>query len=100
MAHPIDVRVDHQGVDKTQNQHDPQWSARIEEEQGEEIGEMEQTGQRWNRVPASVGKEFRVRRGAVYVNSVGCGHGAGESCGGSTILLPDVVWLASTGRRP
>jgi hypothetical protein len=70
---------------------------RIEKEQGKEIGEMEQTGQRRNRVPASMREEFRVRRGALYVNSVGCDHGAGEICGGSAILLPDVAWLASTG---
>ena len=54
----VDVRVDHQCVDESENQHHPQRRARVKEEKRKEISEVEQARECRNCVPARVGEEL------------------------------------------
>src|SRR6267142_1635031 len=66
----VDIRVDHQRVDETQNEHEPERRVRVEEEQGEEKREMEKTRRGGDRVPATEGEDFRVGRDAFDLNRI------------------------------
>ena|SRR5947209_5837689 len=62
MAHAIDVGVDHERINKSQNQHYPERRVRVQEEQAEKIGEVEKAGGNGNGIPAGVGEQTRVSR--------------------------------------
>ena len=54
VSDPIDVCVDHQRVNKSEDEHHPKRGMRIEEEQAQEIGEMKETCRGGDGVPARV----------------------------------------------
>ena len=56
VSDPIDVCVDHQRVNKSEDQHHPKRDVRIKEEQAQEIGEMKKTRRGGDGVPARVRK--------------------------------------------
>jgi tRNA(Ile2) C34 agmatinyltransferase TiaS len=41
MSDAVDVGIDHESVNESQNEHDPERSAREKEEESKEVGEME-----------------------------------------------------------
>ncbi|MDB6147475.1 MAG: hypothetical protein JWO45_1139, partial [Spartobacteria bacterium] len=75
MPDAVDVRIDHQSVDEPEDQHDPKRCVRVEQEKREEIHKMKQPGQRRNRVPAGVRKQFGIGRGTIYSDRVSGSHG-------------------------
>ena len=53
----VDVRIDHQRINESEDQHDPERRVRIQKEEREEIREMEQTRERRDDIPARVGEK-------------------------------------------
>ena len=54
----VDVRVDHQRVNESKDQHYPERCMRVKEEQPQKICEVQKAGQRGNGVPACVREEL------------------------------------------
>ena len=54
VTNAVDVRIHHQRIDKSQNQHHPERRVRVQKEQSYKIGEMEKAGQSGHRIPAGV----------------------------------------------
>src|SRR4051812_24128513 len=61
----VDVGVNHQRVDKAEDQHDPERFSRIQIEQREKVKEMEQSGHYRQSIPARVREQSRISCGAV-----------------------------------
>jgi len=80
VPHPVDVRIDHQRVDKPQNQHQPQRCMGIEKKQSNEISQMEQASQRGNDIPARMLEQPGICGRPLYSNSFGIHF---EKIGGS-----------------
>ena len=74
VAYAVDVRIDHQRVDEPKNQHHPQRRVGVEEEKPDEISQMKQARERWNRIPARVRENLRARSGALDWDQVGSAH--------------------------
>src|SRR2546430_16484185 len=74
VANTVDVRVDHQRVNESENQHHPEWCMGVEEEQTQEIGEMKKSRRSRDRVPARVREELGVCRRTFYSYGVSGGH--------------------------
>ena len=68
VPHAVDVRIDHQRIDKTQNQHHPERCVGVEEEESQEISEMKQARHCRDRIPARVREEPGVCCGPLYSN--------------------------------
>src|SRR5437762_8583592 len=58
VPHPVDVRVDHQRVNESEDKHHPQRSMRKEEVQSQEIRQMKKPRCRWENIPARVRKQL------------------------------------------
>lgn len=54
----VDIRIDHQRINKAQDDHDPQRCVREEEEKCDEKCEMKKTTQRRQKVPARVSEQL------------------------------------------
>ena len=94
MPDSIDIRVYHQRVNETQDQHDPERCVWIKKEKAEKIREMKKAGQRRYSIPASVSKEFRVGGRAINPDRVRGSHRVGVW---EDILFEDFRRLASIG---
>ena len=57
VSNAVDVRVDHQRVNESKDQHYPERRVRVKEEEPQEITEMKQTRRSWNRIPARMREE-------------------------------------------
>ena len=77
MSDAVDVGVDHESVNESQNEHDPKRSAREKEEESKEVGEMEKARAYGDDIPTGVGKQLRVGDGPVYSDGVS-GHEISE----------------------
>ena len=53
----VDVGVDHQRINESQDQHDPERRVREKEVEAEQIGEMKQARQRWALRPSAYGQK-------------------------------------------
>ena len=58
VAHPVDVRVDHQRVNKSEDEHHPQRRVREKEIETQEIRQMKKTRSGWENIPARVRKQL------------------------------------------
>ena len=72
----VDVRIHHQRVNETENQHYPKRCVRVQKEESEKIGEMQKPGQSGHCVPPRVREDPRVSRGSLGANCVSV-HGGG-----------------------
>ena len=70
----IDVCVDHQRVNKSEDQHYPERRVRVEEEESQEVSEMKQARRSWDRIPPRVRKKPGSCGGTLYADGVGCSH--------------------------
>src|SRR3954451_23384611 len=52
----VDVGVHHQGVDKAEDEHDPERRVRVEKEEGEKIREVKEARESRESIPARVRK--------------------------------------------
>ena len=64
MRDAVDVPGNADGIDKTENEHDPERHARKKIEHAEEVRAVQEGGDNWDRVPARVRKDAGVRLGA------------------------------------
>ena len=85
VSNTVDVRVDHQRVNESENQHYPERGVRVKEEESQEISEMKQARRSRDRVPTRVRKEPGSCRGPLDADGFGRGHNFGE-------LTNDVLW--------
>ena len=74
VPYAVDVGIDHQRVNESKDQHDPERRVRVKEEESQEISEMKQARRSWDRVPARVREEPGSCRGTLYTDGVGRGH--------------------------
>src|SRR5262249_34987085 len=65
VRHAVDVPGNAHRIDKPKNQHHPKRHARKKIKHAEEISAVEQGRRDWDRVPACVRKDPRVRLGAL-----------------------------------
>ena len=77
MSDAVDVGIDHESVNESQNEHDPERRAREKEEESKEVGEMEKARAYRDGIPTGVGKQLRVGGGPVYSDGVS-GHEISE----------------------
>ena len=77
MSDAVDVGIDHESVNESQNEHNPERSARKKEEESKEVGEVEKTRAYRDGIPTGVGKQLRVGGGPVYSDGVS-GHEISE----------------------
>ena len=74
VPYAVDVGIDHQRVNESKDQHDPERRVRVKEEESQEISEMKQARRSWDRVPARVREELGSCRRTLYADGVGRGH--------------------------
>ncbi len=74
VPYAVDVGIDHQRVNESKDQHDPERRVRVKEEESQEISEMKQARRSWDRVPARVREEPGSCRRTLYADGVGRGH--------------------------
>ena len=58
VGNAVDVGVDHQGIDKAHDEHDPKRRVRVEEEHRQEKREMKKASERRHQVPAGIGEDL------------------------------------------
>src|SRR6266511_608523 len=98
VPNPVDVRVDHQRVNESKDQHYPERRVRVKKEESQEISEMKQARRSWDRVPARVREEPGSCRGTLYPDGVGRGHDDWGTQQRHTLVK--VRHLASAGWAP
>ena len=94
----VDIRVDHQRVNESEDQHYPKGRVRVKEEESQEISEMKQARRSWDRVPARVREEPGICRGTLDADDVGRGHNFGELTNNVLWWKCD-IWQALVGRQ-
>ena len=70
VPHPIDVRIDHQRIDESENQHDPQRNAREKIIHAKEIGTVQDACPYRDGVPSSVSKNPGIRLPTIDWNEI------------------------------
>src|SRR4029077_20198339 len=70
VPHPVDVRIHHQRINESENQHHPQRGMRKQKVKREKIYEMKKPRRGWNSIPACVCEELGIRARAFYSDRV------------------------------
>ena len=71
VPHPVDVRIDHQRVDESENQHDPKRRVREKKVECEEVSEVKQAGERGKGVPSRMREQPGICCRPFYSNNFG-----------------------------
>ena len=74
---PVDVRIHHQRINESENQHHPQRGMRKQKVEPDKIREMKKPRRGWNSIPARVCEDLGIRARAFYSDRVSS-HGSIE----------------------
>ena len=61
VGNAVDVPRNADGINKTENEHDPEWDAREKVEHSEEVNAVQNTGRDRDNVPACVREDLGIR---------------------------------------
>ena len=71
VPNPVDVRIDHQGINEPEDQHHPQRRVRVKEEQAHKICQVKKARRGRNSIPARMRENLWIGLRALNSNHVG-----------------------------